>query len=512
MNILTRYLAAIAMATVTLLLALTASLSAAPPNILILYADDMGFGDLAAQNPDSKIPTPNLDRLAGESMRFTDGHSSSGICTPSRYALLTGRHYWRDFHGIVGPLGGSVFNKKRLTMPEMLKGKGYTTACIGKWHLGWDWNAIRKTAAKPKGAGRRKVSGPDAFHWEKSIPDGPLAHGFDHYFGDTVINFPPYCWINDDKVVKAPDMMMDTSKWKRIKEGSWECRPGPMVTGWDPYQVLPTLTRRGVEYIKAQKDTDKPFFLYFAFPCPHAPIIPNDEFDGKSKAGPYGDFVYQTDDACGQLLRALAETGQADNTIVVFTADNGPERYAYARDQKFDHWSAKPFRGLKRDIYEGGHHVPFLIKWPGVTKPGSTSTALVSQIDLMATFAAMLKYKLPDNSAEDSHSLLPLLRGEQASVRTSHVHNTRANHYAIRHGNWLLVNAKSGYLSGRNASWESKRKYPADDKQPVELYDLSKDLGQKHNLAAEFPERVTQMQSLLKKIREQGHSAPRLAK
>ncbi len=497
-----------------LVLGLASSLHAiekSQPNILILYADDLGFGDLGIQNPASKIPTPNLDQLAREGMRFTDGHSSSGICTPSRYALLTGRHHWRDFHGIVNAFGGSVFKKERLTLAEILQQNGYATACIGKWHLGWNWDAIKKANAKPRGVGRRRALGPEAFDWDKSIPDGPLAHGFDYYFGDTVINFPPYCWIENDKVVRAPDTMMDTSKWKPIKEGNWECRPGPMVADWDPYQNIPTTTQKGVEYIEAQKSSDKPFFLYFAFPSPHAPIIPNDRFDGKSKAGPYGDFVYETDDACGRLLKALEDSGQADNTLVIFTADNGPEKYAYARDQRFDHWSAEPFRGLKRDIYEGGHHVPFLIKWPGVVTPGGTSEALVSQIDLMATIAAMLGYDLPNNAAEDSHNLLPLLKGESTTVRSTHVHNTFAGQYAIRHGQWLLINAKDGYGSGRNQQWEEKRGYPPDDEAPVELYNLADDIGQKTNLAAKYPAKVKELQALLKRIREQGFSAPRLA-
>lgn len=306
--------------------------------------------------------------------------------------------------------------------------------------------------------------------------------------------------------------MMDTSKWKKIKEGNWECRPGPMVADWNPYDCIPTLTKKGVEYIHAQAKTDQPFFLYFAFPSPHAPIIPNDQFDGKSKAGPYGDFVYETDDACGQLLKALTDSGQADNTIVIFTADNGPEKYAYARDAKFDHWSAKPFRGLKRDIYEGGHHVPFLVRWPGVTKAGEVCDALVSQIDIMASLAATLDFDLPGDAAEDSHNLLPLLRGEAASVRETHVHNTFANSYAIRHGDWLLIDAKQGYHSGRNKAWEAKHDYPADDQQPVELFNLKDDIGQKVNLAAKHPDKVAELKALLTKIRQQGHSAPRLAK
>ncbi len=480
-----------------------------PPNILILYADDLGYGDLSSQNPKSKISTPRIDRLASEGLRFTDGHSSASICSPSRYALLTGRHHWRDFHGIVGVFGKSVFAPERLTLPEMLKERGYATAAIGKWHLGWNWDAIKKPDAKPISKGRRRSFGPEAFDWSKSIPDGPLAHGFDHYFGDTVINFPPYCWIENDRVVKAPDTLMDTSKWKKIKEGNWECRPGPMISDWDPYENIPTTTKRAVEYIRAQKDTKSPFFLYFAFPSPHAPIIPNDEFDGKSKAGAYGDFVYETDHASGRILDALEETGQAKNTIVVFTADNGPERYAYPRDRNFDHWSAAPFRGLKRDLYEGGHHVPFIVRWPGVVKPGSTSSALVSQIDLMATFAEVLGFELPRDAAEDSHSVLSILKGEEKGARTNYIHCAHNKNFAVRSGDWLLILAKNGYVSARDKAWEAKREYAPDDDAPVELYNLAEDIAQRKNVAAEHPKRVAEMRALLERIREQGHSAPR---
>jgi arylsulfatase A len=466
------------------------------PNVLVLYADDLGYGDLSGQNPDSRIPTPHLDRLAATGTRFTDGHSSSGICSPSRYALLTGRHHWRDFHGIVNAFGKSVFRPERLTLPEMLKQKGYATACIGKWHLGWDWDAIRKD----------KGIGPESFDWSKGIPDGPLAHGFDHYFGDTVINFPPYAWIEDEKLVTPPDTMLDTKLWPAIKEGNWECRPGPMVTGWNPYDVLPTLAEKGVEYIVGRKGHEQPFLLYFAFPCPHAPIVPNDAFDGRSRAGAYGDFVVETDDVVGRLLAALDDAGLAENTLVLFTADNGPEHYAYARDANFGHWSARPFRGLKRDVYEGGHHVPFLLRWPGVTKPGSTSDALVSQIDLMATLASAVGFDLPDDAAEDSHDMLPYLRGEAEHVRTAHVHNTFENEYALRDGDWLLIDAQDGYRSRGFEAWMKRHDYPPDDEGPVELYNLAEDVGQRRNVAGEHAERVAAMQATLKKIREAGRT------
>lgn len=490
------------------------------PNILIIYADDLGYGDLSVQNPSSKIPTPNLDRLARQGMRFTDAHSSSGVCTPSRYALLTGQYHWRKLHGIVGSFGSSVIDAERLTLPEMLQERGYTTAAMGKWHLGWDWNAIRKPDAKrvqvevPKEDPwlPKTAWGPEAFDWSQPIPDGPLAHGFDHYFGDDITNKPPYCWIKDDRVVEAPNMMRNLKQWRPAKEGTREARPGPMISGWDPYRVLPTTTKHAYEYIKAQAKNDQPFFLYFALPSPHTPIVSNDEFDGKSQAGAYGDFVYETDDACGQLLKALEESGQAENTVVIFSSDNGPERFAYARDQKVNHWSSHPLRGLKRDIYEGGHRVPMIIRYPGVTQPGAVSDALVSQIDLMATLAEVVGYELPDDQAEDSQNLLSVLVGTAHEVRRAHVHNTRANRYAIRSGEWVLINADHGYTRGlqeEEKQWLKHHGYPKDDSQPVELYNLAEDLGQRHNVAADHPEKVVELQRLLKQIRERKRAASR---
>jgi arylsulfatase A len=222
--------------------------------------------------------------------------------------------------------------------------------------------------------------------------------------------------------------------------------------------------------------------------------------------------VVETDAACGKLIAALEEAGVADNTIIIFSADNGPEYYAYPRDKKFDHWSAEPLRGLKRDIYEGGHRVPFIVKWPGVTKAGRVSDALVSQIDLMATLAAGLRYELPDDQAVDSYNLLPLLTGKSDVGRHSHIHNTFKNAYAMRHGDWLLIDAKTGYHNRGYAEWEKKRDYPADNASPVELYHLSEDLGQSKNLAGQHPDKVVELQALMKKIREQGYSAPRLVK
>jgi arylsulfatase A len=476
---------------------------AALPNIVILYADDMGYGDLAVQNPGSKIPTPHLDRLAAEGTRFTDAHSSSGICSPSRYALLTGRYHWRKFHGIVGVFGPPSFDDAELTLPEMLKAAGYETACIGKWHLGWDWDAIKRAGAKPQPipGGRASAYAPGDFDWTAKILGGPLSHGFDSYFGDDVPNFPPYAWIENDRVVTPPTApLIETPK---TAEGSWEARPGPMVPGWKLDAVMPALTRRSVEWIRGRKGNSKPFFLYFPFTSPHAPIVPVAQFVGKSKAGGYGDYMAQTDDTVGQVLQALRENGFEQNTLVIFTSDNGPERYAYDRIRNFDHRSTGVFRGLKRDIWDGGHRVPFLVRWPGVVAAGRVSSALISQIDLMATMSEIVGFELPADSADDSHSLLSVFKGGTVSPRVSHVHNTNKDHYAIRDGNWVLIDAPSGAVS-RVPDWFDEANGYEKNKEAGELYDLSTDLSERHNLFARHPQKVRELRDRLAAIRARG--------
>ncbi len=472
-----------------------------PPNIVILYADDLGYGDLGCYAEGSKIPTPHLDQLAAEGLRCTDAHSSSGICTPSRYALLTGRHHWRDFHGIVDSFGASVFAEGRRTMAEMLRDRGYRTACIGKWHLGWDWDAVRKPEVPPVDAQRGASA--DAFDWTKAIPDGPLAHGFDHYFGDDVPNFPPYAWIEDDRIVTAPSVAMTPTP--KPREGSPECRPGPMVPGWRLDAVMPELTRRALRWIEAQKDSERPFFLYFPFTSPHAPIVPTSEFEGRSGAGPYGDFVVQTDAVVGAVLAALERCGFRDNTIVIFSSDNGPEAYAYERLQRFGHSSAGELRGVKRDVWEGGHRVPLIVRWPGVIAPGRTSAALIGQVDLMATLAAAAGCELDANSAEDSFDQSPVWRGERDAVRTQLVHNTYADKWAVRRGQWLLLSPADG-SHNRTPQWARERyANPSGD---VFLCDLEQDLAQRTDVSASHPEVVAELERLLREVRESSRTAP----
>ncbi len=468
------------------------------PNIVILYADDMGYGDLGVQNPQSKIPTPHLDRLASQGMRFTDGHSSSGVCTPSRYALLHGRYHWRKFHGIVNSFDQPILDAERTTLPELLKTKGYKTACIGKWHLGWDWNAIKRP-----GAGRangKEGFAPDAFDWSQPIPGGPLSHGFDFYFGDDVPNFPPYAWFENDRVITAPTVPLSTPK--RTAEGAWEARPGPAVKDWDFWAVMPTLTEKAVEWIGQQKQ-DEPFFLYFPFTSPHAPIVPTPEFIGQSKAGGFGDFVVQTDATVGRVMQALIDRGFADNTLVIFSSDNGPEHYAYDRVKNFEHRSMGPLRGLKRDIWEGGHRVPFLMRWPGVVPSGKVSDSLISQIDIYATIANIIGADIPAGSAEDSYNQLAFIKGETLSARDTLVHNTNANGYALRHGDWVLIAAKTGAVS-KVPDWFDQANGYTKHTQPGELYNLRDDLAQKVNLYADQPEKVKDLSALLEQLRAKG--------
>jgi arylsulfatase A len=469
------------------------------PNIVILYADDMGYGDLGIQNPDSKIPTPHLDRLAREGMRFTDAHSSSGICTPSRYALLEGRYHWRKFHGIVNSFDQPVLDDEKTTLPELLKAKGYRTACIGKWHLGWDWDAIKNPGAQAQ-AGRKNGFPPDAFDWSKAIPGGPLSHGFDYYFGDDVPNFPPYAWIENDHVITVPTVSLTTTA--PTAEGSWEARPGPSVKDWDFWAVMPKLTEKAVEWIGKQRN-DEPFFLYFPFTSPHAPIVPTKEFVGTSQANGYGDYVVQTDDTVGRVLKALQDHGFAENTLVIFSADNGPEKYAYERVRNFNHRSMGPLRGLKRDIWEGGHRVPFVVRWPERVPAGKTNDGLLSQIDIFATVAAIVGSDIPAGSAEDSYNQLALWRGEGPSARDTLVHNTNPQGYAVRHGDWVLIAAKTGEVS-KVPDWFDEANGYVKNSYPGELYDLRDDLSQHKNRYAEMPDKVADLTERLKEIREQG--------
>lgn len=294
-----------------------------------------------------------------------------------------------------------------------------------------------------------------------------------------------------------PTITLQHPKEDFALEGNWELRPGPAVKDWDFYKVLPTVTSSAVTFIKNQEKAEKPFFLYMAFPSPHAPIIPNKEFRGKSKAGPYGDFVYQTDDAVGQILQALKSINADENTIVIFTADNGTEKYAYDRIKNYNHNSSNPFRGVKRDVYEGGHHVPFIVKWPSKIKAGTKNHQLFSQIDLLNTLASITKSDLPKGFQHDSYNFSDVwLKDADKPVRENLIHNTWATKYAIRKGDWLYINNKDGYHT-RIPKWFSEERNFEKTNDTIQLFNLKKDVGQTTNLASKFPEKVNELATIL---------------
>ena len=370
-------------------LAVSAS-AAERPNIVYILADDLGYGDLGCYNPQSKIPTPRLDRLAQEGLRFTDAHASDTTCTPSRYGILTGRYCFRSRlkSGVLQPWGAPLIEEGRLTVPALLRQSGYATAAIGKWHLGWAW---------PTRDGRPPDS-KDGFgniDFTRPIENGPTTRGFDTFFGVDLPNYPPYAFIHNDRTVGVPSVAA------QIKKGGIN-RPGPMVPGWDLSAILPEITHHAVRYIEdaATGSAHQPFFLYLALTAPHYPIVPTPEFKGRSRAGDYGDYVTEVDAMVGTVLDALERSGQAAQTLVFFSSDNGPEVIevdpgAYERIRLYGHSSMDGLRGVKRDAWEGGHRVPFLARWPEHIRAGTVSAEPICEVDLMATCAALL----PDPTA-----------------------------------------------------------------------------------------------------------------
>lgn len=479
--------------------------AAEKPNIVLILADDLGYGDLGCYNKDSKIPTPHLDQLAREGMRFTDAHSPSSVCTPTRYALLTGRYSWRTRlqRNVLGPWDRPLIAPERLTVGKLLQQHDYSTACVGKWHLGLTYAT---TDGQPPTSRDNPMSNVD---FTQPIADGPIRRGFDHYFGTLVPNYPPYCFVENDRTVGLPT--------ERATGGLFNI-PGPMVPGWKLVNVLPELTRHAVQWIDDTAKTNRPFFLYFAFTSPHYPVVPASEFVGKSQAGAYGDFVHQTDWSIGQILEALKRNNVADNTLVIFTSDNGPEVTGevkpgvYDRVQESGHRSSGELRGAKRDVWEGGHRVPFMTRWPGKIQAGSVSNETMCHVDFMATVAAVLGEKLPDNAAEDSYNLLPILLGEQRSgpVRKATVHHGAQGKFAIRKGDWVLIDAPSGDDNGARGEpqWlKDERGYTNHD-QPGELFNVREDLTERHNLFGERPQLVSELKSLLHKYKREGRSTP----
>jgi arylsulfatase A-like enzyme len=473
----------------------------AVPNIVVILADDLGYGDVKCYNPErGKIATPHIDRLASQGMRFTDGHSSCGVCSPSRYTLLTGRYHWRTRlqAGIVNVFGEPLIAPDRLTIASLAKQYGYRTACIGKWHLGWDWPIPQDKHSLFQGAGGKTGEAHLSIWREvfsKSIPGGPATRGFDTYFGTDVPNWPPYCFIENDRTVGIPSEFLPAENFKGRNLASIQ---GPALKDWKLECILPALGDRAVEFLTAAAKEPRPFLLYLPLTAPHTPLAVNEEWKGKSGLIPYADLVMETDAVIGRVLDALEKTGAAGHTLVVLTSDNGCAPYIGAPEmEKMGHFPSGPLRGYKADVWEGGHRVPFIVRWPGVAKPASTCGQLVQHADLMATFANMLEIKLPDDAGEDSFSLLPLLKGGDQPVRYNAVNCSANGVPALRLGSWKLILAAGSGGSAKVAGTH-----------PVQLYNLADDIGETKNLAAAQPERVTAMSALLEKLIRDGRSTP----
>ena len=464
------------------------------PNIVLILADDLGYGDLSCQNPDSRIRTPRLDRLASEGARFTDAHAPSALCTPSRYSLLTGQHCWRTRlkSGVLNMWDEPLIAPERLTVARLLQNNGYQTACFGKWHLGLSWPFA---ATVPAGFDPT-VTG-SHIDWTRPIRGGPADYGFNYYFGVNIANEPPYAFIENDHVVGTPTVQYTTVSGQ---QGHWA---GPGVAGWDWAQTLPQITTNTVRWIQAAAVSNaQPFFLFASLVGPHQPVLPSPQFQGTSQAGAYGDYVQELDWAVGRLLDALEATGAATNTLVIFTSDNGPDEFAYQRLQQYQHASMGPLRGIKSDVWEGGHRIPFLARWPGKVSPGTTNSQTISLIDFMRTAADIIGAQLPSNAAEDSVSFLPELLGNASSSSSNRlfVLESGIGQFGIRSNNWMYIDSDTG--DGHNPELEpvwfqSARKIAATTGAPVLLYDLNNDLAEKTNLLSQKGALVAQLQNQL---------------
>lgn len=482
------------------------------PNIVLFLADDMGYGDPQCYMPNSKIPTPNIDKLASHGIRFTDAHSPSSVCTPTRYSILTGRYAWRTNlkKGVLGPYNQPLIEPGRLTLPAMLKEQGYSTACIGKWHLGMQWGTKNNNELPT--------------HWDRNfdqsvidhnqlITRGPLTAGFDYYFGVDVPNFPPYVFIENDKMKGEPTIPKPKNMFGV---------PGLMLSGWKLEEILPTLTDKAVKYIDniAKMKPEDPFFLYFASTAPHTPIVPAKKFHGKSKAGPYGDLVHQTDYSLGEIIKALERNGFKENTIIIFTSDNGsPARagdlFVHGDDfhqtssviKKYNHNPNSPWRGMKADILEGGHRVPFIISWPKRIQKNVQIKESICAIDIMASIASILNYKLPENAAEDSFDISGLILGEEVGIdsggkplREAIIHHSVDGSFAIRKGKWKMTPQPG------TGGWASAPHGKDIVNTPGQLYNLNADPTESSNLWESHPEVVKELKALLKKYKSEGQS------
>lgn len=472
--------------------------TAAHPNIVYILADDMGYGDVSCFNPNGKIPTPNIDSIAQAGIKFVDAHTNSSVCTPTRYGILTGRYCWRTSktRGVLNGHSDHLIDPNRETVASFLKKHGYATACVGKWHLGMDW---------PTTDGKRpQRTNPDNIDFERPIKNGPLDVGFDYYFGISgSLNMDPHAFIEGRKVVGNMNHIptADLLKKRGIKG-----KPGWVSDAYKQAQVLPRFTEKASNWIKQKANSKNPFFLYMPLNSPHSPIVPTEQFKGKSGLNEHADFCMQTDWSVGQILKTLAEAGVADNTLVIFTSDNGTSPMAhFAELQEKGHYPSSIYRGMKGTLWEGGHRVPFVASWPGKIAPGTSSDQLICTTDMLATCADIVATELPDDAGEDSLSFLPALQGENILGNSSRgvVHHSDAGIFSIRRGKWKLIFDNKG---------GSRRHNPKDgavkNSSEYLLFDMESDPEESSNLIAQHPELAEELKKLLASYVNRGRSTP----
>jgi arylsulfatase A-like enzyme len=454
---------------------------------VFILADDMGMGDVGAYNPASKVPTPSLDTLAASGMRFTDAHSPSGVCTPTRYGLLTGRYSWRTHmkRGVLKGYSPLLIDPARSTIASMLREQGYATAAIGKWHLG--------------------LGDAEVTDYSKPLSPGPNDVGFDYFFGiPASLDMPPYTFVEDDRVFTSfdGDEIGDSQRRREGGEGFW--RGGAIARGFAHEDVQPEIAERSVAYIQehAKTGNDDPFFLYVPLAAPHTPWLPLPEFIGRSGAGYYGDFVTQVDDTIRRIMNALSETGIVDDTIVVFAADNGA-RWLPEDIEKWGHRSNMTWRGQKADIHEGGHRVPLIVSWPGRIEPDTESRYITTLTDFYATLADVIDVDPGAEDGVDSESILPALLGEDQAPRTPVIHHSSRGMFAIRDGDWKLVEGLGSGGFTKPAVIE-----PVEGGPVGQLYNLAEDPSETTNLYLEKPDVVERLMLLLDEIRGTDHLEP----
>jgi arylsulfatase A-like enzyme len=483
------------------------------PNIMIILADDLGYGDLACYNPESKVPTPNLDNLAAEGVRFTDAHSPSTVCSPTRYSLLTGQMAFRIgaggvFTGVGGPC---LIEEGRLTLPQMLREKGYVTACFGKWHVGMTFFDRNGKAINKNGLEAVK-----RVDFSRAILGGPIDRGFDQFFGTACCPTTDwlYAYIDGDRVPVPPTGIVDRTGLPKHPY-SKDNRPGMIAPDFNLEEVDLVFLEKSKKFLEqhVKENPGQPFFLFHSMQAVHLPSFPANRFKGRTNAGPHGDFIFEMDYIVGELIKTLGRLGVADNTLVMFSSDNGPEVptvIAMRRDYRHD--GARPWRGMKRDQWEGGHRVPFIARWPGRIKAGSTSDQTLSLTDVIATCAAIVGTELPKNAAEDSYNMLPALLGWQPSkpIRRYTIQHSTRRALAIRRGPWKYLDHKGsgGNRYKGNPNLEAYIIEDATPDAPGQLYNLESDPGETNNLYFKHPEIVKELKSQLEKYKESGRSAP----